>query len=975
MSFALFGEPAKDDQDAASLRSDHAKPDCPTEVELIFAIGSRRYLVRRRPEQTRPALRGDGEAREQHCAWLFDVTGMRLENISAQNPGQIIAEKKPTEVREALRSILGYGADQFRQIILLPQGRFETFLTAKTAERTKILRELFDVSLYRQLTQKLKDDARAAEEKIRADRRACASRLEQEGFDTREVLEQGVEEAKAERKATSDAAKAAEDAALRADKQLAAAKEIERAFMEHEGAVDALALLGVKSEQIERDKDCCKGAVLARGLSDVDRSTQFARNNAEVAKKALSAAQNVLTKARAAAEAAIQALIKEEGKQKETAALRERLSDLKRHRMTLESASQQELDEKKAAGAARVASEALDAVQILRADIARLHADQLVALKAAEETARRHTNLSASLQEVQLQLDAARRYQLASRAVNAARNDLDNARGNYRKRLEGLRSAEQAYEHAEAALAGAQAIHLAEKLQSDEPCPVCGSRDHPAMAKGDAKSAGLDSAFREARAMLEGARRSEGEGGKTLAAAQATLTERQATLAALTKPDQPVPVLEGTESAMKDDLRALGPRSDLPALRQRIEALQGQLENAEKKLEVARAHRDDTNTKAILAKQVLQSVLGSVPKELRERSALEAAIQAIEQDIAERDAAFVQAAKAERATSGNLIRAIKDEENAASNHARALQAVEATDRELMQRLCEQDLTPEQYQGHKANIDRIETLQAAIETFSQEFAAATDRVGRASKVIEKKERPDISALIRTCEEATEARQDEITKAAEAKARAVHLEDLSKSIAATLAEIEMAESEYQPLGAIAAALNGSNDAKTELETFAIAAMFDHVLAAANIRLQPMTSGRYTLEREQDNAKGSGRRGLGIVVHDTHTGRSRHTTTLSGGETFMAALALALGLSDVVQSLVGGIRLDTIFIDEGFGSLDTETLDQALQTLQDVVGESRAVGIISHVELVQQAIPNGFQIRKTLTGSHIVAQERCS
>ena len=156
--------------------------------------------------------------------------------------------------------------------------------------------------------------------------------------------------------------------------------------------------------------------------------------------------------------------------------------------------------------------------------------------------------------------------------------------------------------------------------------------------------------------------------------------------------------------------------------------------------------------------------------------------------------------------------------------------------------------------------------------------------------------------------------------------------------------------------------------ELETFAIAAMFDRVLEAANLRLGPMTSGRYTLEREQDAGKGAGRRGLGIAVFDIHTGRARATSTLSGGETFMAALSLALGLSDVVESVSGGIHLDAIFIDEGFGSLDSEALSQALQTLQDIVGQSRAVGLISHVDTVQQAIPNGFFISKSMSGSHV-------
>lgn len=152
---------------------------------------------------------------------------------------------------------------------------------------------------------------------------------------------------------------------------------------------------------------------------------------------------------------------------------------------------------------------------------------------------------------------------------------------------------------------------------------------------------------------------------------------------------------------------------------------------------------------------------------------------------------------------------------------------------------------------------------------------------------------------------------------------------------------------------------------------AAILSRMLDAANLRLRPMTSGQYTLERAQDDTKGSGRRGLGIAVHDIHTGRSRDTSSLSGGETFLAALALALGLSDVVESLNGGIHLDTVFIDEGFGTLDSETLDQALQTLQDLVGQSRAVGLISHIELVQQVIPNGFQIEKSVNGSHVAAR----
>jgi exonuclease SbcC len=171
-------------------------------------------------------------------------------------------------------------------------------------------------------------------------------------------------------------------------------------------------------------------------------------------------------------------------------------------------------------------------------------------------------------------------------------------------------------------------------------------------------------------------------------------------------------------------------------------------------------------------------------------------------------------------------------------------------------------------------------------------------------------------------------------------------------------------------------GRDGAKVELEVFAIGTMFDLVIDAANLRMRPMTAGRYTLAREHET-KGGGRRGLGLCIEDTYTGRSRPTSTLSGGETFIAALALALGLSDVVESSRGNIRLDTIFIDEGFGSLDADndagTLDRVLSTLQNLAGQKRAVGVISHVPLVQQAIPNGFLVSQSAKGSTI--EERTS
>ena len=188
-----------------------------------------------------------------------------------------------------------------------------------------------------------------------------------------------------------------------------------------------------------------------------------------------------------------------------------------------------------------------------------------------------------------------------------------------------------------------------------------------------------------------------------------------------------------------------------------------------------------------------------------------------------------------------------------------------------------------------------------------------------------------------------------------------------------QVEDEEADTLALREIAALCSANNPLKINLETFAIGTLFDQVLVAANLRLKPMSSGRYSLQRNIESGKGNSRRGLGIYVNDIHTGRPRETTTLSGGETFIAAIALALGLSDTVERYSGGISLDTIFIDEGFGTLDSDndagSLDKVLDTLKKTVGERRSVGIISHVGLVQKTIPTGLRIEKYPEGSHIL------
>ncbi|AWI58438.1 AAA family ATPase [Sinorhizobium fredii] len=968
ISFALFGEPARDDQDASSLRSDHADPHCLTEVELIFELGGKKYLVRRRPEQMRPAQRGGKETKEAHCAWLFDVTDIPLDEITPENQGTPIAEKKVSEVREELERRLGYGKEQFRQIVLLPQGRFEKFLAANTNDRLAILRDLFDVSLYKRLTQKMKEEAKAAEEKIRAERAACQSRLELEGFATLEDLCAGAQKALEEQAVAVSAAEAAKGKATLAEQILAAAHEVEKAFAENEEAARALTSIQGRSEEIEKEKAVLNGALVARGLRDVDGVMQAARTDVATATEACTKMQTARATAEEEFVAAAGALEAEQGKRGEAETLREQCAALKRHRETLNHADRKRVDEAEAARIEREAVAAFEAAQTTQGDLVSEKADIAARLKAAEAAAAQRATLSAEALGMKSKLDAARIHDGALKAVSDAQGQVARAREEHEKYRRVLDDAQCSFDEAEAALAGAQAQHLAEKLRPGEACPVCGSHNHPAPAGGQAESAGRNDAFTAARKALDGARKAEGASGQTLAAAQATFSERESYLAALVKPENTVAELESLDAKLRGDIEALGPVIDLAALRDASNALENKLPEAGKAVEEARTSRDQAKTGHALAAQALEAALASVPEKLRTMDALEAAISAADEEIRKRDLAFEQAVKSEREAKEKQIAALKDEESASNVREAALAKLQEAEENFGKRLAANRITQEQYEAHKASIDRIEELQAAIEHFGQDLHAARERVGRAGKAIEGKDRPDVAGLRTVHEEAARLRDEAYQQAASAVARADSLGKLSESIAKAVAAIKDAEDAYAPLAAVAHAFSGRNNANMELEAFAIAAMFDLVLASANARFKPMSGGRYSLERERDVSKGAGKKGLDIVVHDVHTGRTRATATLSGGETFMAALALALGLSDVVESVNGGVHLNTIFIDEGFGTLDMETLDQALQTLQDIVGESRAVGLISHVELVQQAIPFGFQISKTTGGSHI-------
>lgn len=970
MTFALFGEAAKEEQETVSLRSDYAPPNLATEVELIFDLSDRRYVIRRRPEQLRPKQRGSGSTRVPHEAWLFDATGMPLESITVEQAGKVIAEKKSGVVGDAIVGLLGYGAQQFRQIVLLPQGRFERFLAAKTDARLAILRELFDVSLYRGLADRMKSDAADIERRVRQDRDVCAQRLQAEAFENGEALKKGVEVAQANLGLQAEHEERSIAAAKRASEAVSSAEQIEQKFVASEAAQVTLASLLDKEDEI-RDIDG-RNQKLRRVESMLDSELHFLEAEQEFknATHSVSEATQAASTARQAKERAAARLVAEQARDEERAGLRSEIQQLDLHLEAL-------------AGTERLVAEAQQARNRLAKSAAEFTAGETLhkrldaAVTTAEKTldgARKsellRATLGAGLTKLQAEESAARSFEQKERDLADANSAQIRVSAKHDAAMQAVQAAQRQFSEAERRLAEVQALHLAAKLAPGQACPVCGGMDHPKPATGRIEHAGLDEGFRKAKDGYEKASKVSEQAVKQLGLAEARKSVLEGTLADMERPPRPSSAVHEAVGTAKAQIAALG----LPEVVSQVEATlaeaQQQCANARSALDALQKEKASAETSVAQASARLEQALSVIPEGFRHQAALEGAIGQATQSLKAAEAALLQAGALERTTREAALSADKDLESAAGRLAAARDRRDMSAQRFADRLAENVLTREEFSALKSAVATVGQSEERVAEFHRQLDVARAGAKVAEKAIETVARPDLIAFRQARDDANRLAQEATGERARTSARLEHLRKLHDELTAIFSALSKLEEDSNALRTLAQLFNAENDLRLDLETFAIGAMFDQVIDAANQRLGPMTSGRFTLEREVDAVGGRSRRGLGIRVLDLFTGKARATSTLSGGETFIAALSLALGLSDVVERTNGRVRLDTIFIDEGFGSLDAEneagTLDQVLQVLTDLVSERRSVGLVSHVPLVQEAVPNGFYVRKGLQGS---------
>ncbi|MEI3847892.1 MULTISPECIES: AAA family ATPase [unclassified Microbacterium] len=979
--FGLYGGVPRYDGGEKRLRSDHCEPEDPTEVVVEFSTVAGRFRVTRSPEYLRPAKRGGGLTKQAAAVALEEHT----------DAGWVGRAARAVDVANELADILQLTQEQFLQVILLAQNRFADFLLSDSRDRLALLRRLFGTERFEDYQTRFEDRRRAAEAALGGRRATVEARLaeaerivdgaglhgrtaaeDEDGADVgdstpaaeprRSDADEGIGEAAptgigarstperiaALRRALARAdyrverlraeRDAAESALAAADERLATAKEERQAQSERDRARAALAALDAEAERVAEDRERRDRARSAEAL----RSVLKAASRAQAAEKAAVQAEDA---ARAAWERYADETV---GPDAEAADLRAWASDRTRESGAWQRAADLEQRhperERELAEARREATEAAEELaavereseelpaQILELtalrDAARREGDRVDDLRRAEEESAARLRAASEMQRLDEQRTEAERRSAAAAGESARAQGVVAALR--QRRLDGF------------------AGELASALVPGEPCAVCGSTEHPAPAEHADPVSAEDVA--QAEAVRDAAASAEREAVQREASVRAELaavTERAGGRTVAQAEDERDRAREAWEAAQAAAARAEEHERALTAAHRRREENGARHDEAVRTLAEAREKLVRCEQRAAEADAEIARARGeheSVAERLDDlRRAIAAAV----------DAAMASEERASRTAAA---------EEAFSAQRRALEESPFADAEAAEAAL---LAPTE----------LAALESRLTAHAVQREKERDTLLHLELRMLPEEPIDLDPVTRAAADAREAWKLAVGAAARAEETAVRLRGLVDDAEAEHAVSAEEQAEFDVLRGLADTLagRGENTRKMNLETFVLAAELEEIVAAATLRLQDMSSGRYQLRHSDALAARGAASGLGIVVFDAFTGQTRPARSLSGGETFLGSLALALGLAEVVTARAGGIRLDTLFIDEGFGSLDADTLEVAMRTLDELRQGGRTVGVISHVEAMQEQIPAQLTVRATPDGPSVIDAPR--
>ena len=856
--FALYGTASSDRRSGEMLRSRYAEPEEPTEVKLLFQCRNKEYEIQRNPAYQRPKLRGEGMTKEAASVELKLPDGTIL--------------SKNQEVDGKIHEILGMNRDQFMQIAMIAQGDFLKLLLAKTEERRKIFSSIFRTGRYAKLEERLKEEARL--QRSAYDELKQKIQFEQD----RAYLPENISP---EEMTTAQYLEAVANYRDAMDQELAEGEKRQDVLSEE---LESLAVRIQQAEKLERQKE---------KLLQTEEALQRQQKEKAEAEERLESAQKVIPQAEEQ-EAQIHV---ERNQMPEYDLLQEILQNVTQTKRCLDENNRnliilREQKEQKN----QTLQEGKEQIQSLETQI---------------EATSQLTETKANLEKKKT--DYAELSDMLT-AFDTAEKEWTKAADIYRQARQKESEASENYRGMQKAFLDNQAGILAETLEENQPCPVCGSLSHPKPAET------LDQA--PSKEQVEAAQEIWEEAKEEL--------DRTAQQAAALKGS-----MESGREQMQRKVDVLHLTGEPDQIRKNLEEIQ---ENIQTQLEACTEALAD----ALAAADEKKLLNENLAKAEEEKNQLESQIHELELANASQQESVERDTRRAMELQSQLNYANREE---------ALKAIQALEKEAKQ--IRKNLQDSR-EALENILRRISESEGVIQELKNQLADENETAEilelREAQKEKREEQEILRKRIKDCNLIRETNDSVLQK----------IGTLEKSL-------DEAEKKYTLIQNLAETANGnlSGKQRIQLETYVQQQLFDRILYRANLRFRVMSGGQYDLMRRKDYQLNQ-QSGLDIDVVDHYNGTTRSVSTLSGGESFMASLSLALGLSDEIQESAGGVQLDAMFVDEGFGSLDEETLELAMKAMQNLAEEGgRIVGIISHVSELQTRIERQIQVRKEKSG----------
>lgn len=1007
--FALYGETSGRFRDTKNLRSEYAKESTDTYVDFYFTHQGRDYHVWRRPEYERKKQRGTGVTSVKEKAVFY--------------PGDSAPIEGKTRVNEAITELLHIDEKQFKQIAMIAQGEFWALLNAKTDDRTKILRTIFQTSGYNEIEYRLKNRMDAsyklkvktedsivqyfadvspdAEDELAEPLSDLQARAKRSGsaWNLEEIIEmvKAVIRSDQDKVNTADAElKAAEKEYDKSREALATAETNNRFITRLEGLKEKEKVLNKKkAEMDEKEALLARQKLATREVNPVFLSWKEKETAVKEIEKQIKGKKEDVRTASEKSEEAKEALEKAKKEQPEADQL-QRLID----KIGEEERKYQQRDkltgevEKLGEDTERFAEEekALEERdKALKDEINKLR-DTIKDLKGTPEKLTQVKSLRGNYQDLLDRIDTIIRSRIPDR--ERKKKDLTKRQKAYGEAFDAYEKANRERIKAERILDDCRAGILADGLEEGQKCPVCGSVHHPELAKipGEAIT---EEAFKELKDREDTLQAGKANANTAAETAKTALRENEDRLR--------VDILDCLEDRLLD-IRDTG--EDIDDLIREINGAQtvvrsGIQENirqqtalekdsrillkAEKDLEDAQGRKTEalSRDKEEFSSRKQNTEKAKAEKEAVLKTLAKLSFDSWEMAKSERDKAL---AKKKRILD-QIERSDEAEKRADKTLASEKSALETLEKSIAKERNEEEerrqkletaVTNNRFESVNDMLGFVRTEDVLSETddeisnYKQEVTANKRQLEDAKKDARGRTAIDVDQLKEKCEWQNAEVAKKRDAANSVRNRLQGNEEKLEKISAQEAGLEKARKENGICTRLYNLVKGTTgNGKITLEQYIQAAGFDGIIAAANRRLLPMSDGQYELYRQEDSLGKKSNTFLDLEVLDNFTGHRRPVGNLSGGESFKASLSLALGLSDTVSMNLGGIQMDALFIDEGFGTLDRKSIESAMDILINLSGTDKLVGIISHREELMENIPQQIRVRKTKDGSRLTVE----